>query len=376
MRVAVVHDFLCQRGGAERVVLHLCRLLADPVVVTSLYVPEATYPEFSRYEVRAARTAGVDEAATFRRRALSYPSDFRRADVSDAEVVIVSSSAFAHHVRHPRSAVYWHTPPRFLYDASAYVRSRPGSFALEAATRPFRRVDAAAARAHLLHAANSRRTADRLARCYGIETSVIHPPLALGAFPPAPPEPPRRRAALVVSRLLPYKRVDLAVAACARAGIPLTVVGEGPDEGRIRRLAAGADVSFLGSLGDEELRVAYLEHAVVVAPAVEDFGFVPLEAALCGRPSVAPLADGLTATVRDGLTGRLVRGWSVAEWSEAILATMSARFSGEALRLHAAAFGPDVFDAAFARFIGKVADPSGLFAAGASSGRALAEAAL
>lgn len=369
MRVAVVHDFACQRGGAERVVLHLCRLLDDPVIVTSLYVPEATYPEFASYEVRAARTATPDEAVSFRRRALSYPADFRRADLSDAEVAIVSSSAFAHHVRHPLSAVYWHTPPRFLYDSSAYVRSRRASAALAFAASPLRRSDAKAARAHRIHAANSLRTATRLEKAYGLSATVIHPPLAMASFLPHGPARPEARSALVVSRLLPYKRVDLAVAACGRAGVPLTVVGEGPDEARIRRLAHGLDVNFVRSLSDDELQAMYAAHAVVVAPAVDDFGFVPLEAALCGRPAVAPFADGLTVNVADGVTGRLVRGWSVSEWSEAIVSVLEADYSPELLRRHAASFGPAGFDAAFTRFIGQIADPAQVLAPRRSSSR-------
>src|SRR5271156_641478 len=145
MRVAVVHDFLSQRGGAERVVLHLARRLPDPTIFTSLYAPEDTYPEFREHRVIASRRASGSEAKRFRSRALSYPVQFRDLDLSRFDLVIVSSSSFAHHVRHPHSAVYWHTPPRFLYDPGAYFSSRVAARALSLGLRPLRRPDREAA---------------------------------------------------------------------------------------------------------------------------------------------------------------------------------------------------------------------------------------
>ena len=358
MRVAIVHDFACQRGGAERVVLSLCRLLADPVVVTSLYVPEATYPELARYEVRAARVGTARDAERFRSRALSYARDFRAVDVSDAGLAIVSSSAFAPHVRHPRSLVYWHTPPRFLYDPSAYGASPVLARALATGLAPVRRGDRRAALAHGGHAANSRRTAARLKTAYGIDARVIYPPLDLerlpGALSPAP-EVPR---ALVVSRLLPYKRVDLAIKACALAGIPLPVVGAGPDAARLRNLEEARGVRFLEAVGDEALGELYATHAVVLSPAIDDFGYVPIEAAYAGRPVVAADGGGTNENVRDFRTGRLVEGDDERAWARALLEVLGQDWAPERLRDHAETFGHDAFAGRLRRFIGTLVDPA------------------
>ena len=165
MSIALVHDFLSQRGGAERVVLHLARVLRDPVIVTSLYAPEDTFAEFEEFPVLAARRTSGATARRFRAQVLAYPETFRSFDLSPFDMVVVSSSAFAHHVAHPRSAVYWHTPPRFLYDPVSYAPWAPPTaltLAANAVTRGLRRRDGQAARAHQLHAANSRRTAGRL----------------------------------------------------------------------------------------------------------------------------------------------------------------------------------------------------------------------
>ena len=125
MSIALVHDFLSQRGGAERVVLQLARVLRDPVIVTSLYAPADTYAEFEEFPVLAARRTSGAPARHFRAQVLAYPGIFRSFDLRPFDLVVISSSAFAHHVVHPRSAVYWHTPPRFLYDPMSYASWAP-----------------------------------------------------------------------------------------------------------------------------------------------------------------------------------------------------------------------------------------------------------
>ncbi|MGA7417139.1 MAG: hypothetical protein WBW80_04030, partial [Acidimicrobiales bacterium] len=150
MSIALVHDFLSQRGGAERVVLHLARVLRDPVILTSLYAPGDTFAEFEEFPVLAVRRTSGAAASRFRAQVLAYPGTFRSLDLSRFDVVVISSSAFAHHVVHPRSAVYWHTPPRFLYDPVSYAPWAPPTsltIAANAATWGLRRRDRQAARA-------------------------------------------------------------------------------------------------------------------------------------------------------------------------------------------------------------------------------------
>ena len=364
VRVAIAHDFLCQRGGAERVVLHLASILNDAFIATSVYSPEATYPEFASMDVRAGRLASKKEARRFRSRVLSYPHMFSSLDLSEADFVVVSSSAFAHHVRHERSVVYWHTPPRFLYDPAAYLPFRASSAVTTLSTGiakavlyPLRRSDRRSAAHHLSHAANSKRTAGKLRAAYGVDPVVLHPPLDLERLSrPLSPLPSLPRA-LVVSRLLPYKGVDVAIAACRQLGLPLTVVGSGPEEDRLRMLG-GSLTTFKGMLSDEELVDVFLSHSVVLCPGVEDFGYVPLEAGYCGRPVVGLLGSGAAESVIAGQTGELVDGWEPGLWSAAIDEVLGRSWDPERLRSAAERFGPAGFNAGFAEWISEWVDPS------------------
>jgi len=349
VRVALVHDFLTQRGGAERVVLHLARTLADPVIVTALYAPEQTYPEFRALEVMAHRWVDGNDARHFRRHVLAYPKQFASFDLSDFDLAIISSSAFAHHVRHPLSAVYWHTPPRFLYDPGAYLHS---TFAGRVASLPLwslRRGDRRAATAHQLHSANSLRTAARLRRCYGIEATVIHPPFD-GSHLGALTNPPASPRALVVSRLLPYKRVDVAIAACESLGLPLTVVGDGPERVRLQSMASSS-TTFRGVLSDAALAEAYATHSLVICPGSEDFGFVPLEAGYAGRPVIASMRGGASETVVSGRTGLLVDGWDVDDWAAAIAWVLEHQWHPGDLRTCTSQFDAAHFDAAARKWL-------------------------
>lgn len=364
MRVALVHDFLSQRGGAERVVLHLARVLRDPVIVTSLYAPEDTYSEFAEFPVSSPRHVSGAAARRFRAHVLSYPRTFRSFDLSGFDLVVISSSAFAHHVDHPRSAVFWHTPPRYLYDPGSYVPWAPRfplTTAVNAVTTPLRRRDGYAAGSHRLHAANSRRTAVRLRQAYGLDVPVLHPPLDTKEFPSSPVPFTGRERALVVSRLLPYKRVDLAIAACRRAGIPLTVIGAGPDHGRLQRMADHS-VTFRSGLSDAELAQTYAEHALVLCPGQEDFGYIPIEAAYAGRPVVAAAGAGADETVLHGTSGLLVRGTDPTVWARAIESVLGRTWSPARLHDSASRFSADRFTAGLAEWLSPLADPAELFA--------------
>lgn len=356
MRVALVHDFLSQRGGAERVVLALAKVLADPVIVTALYSPEQTYPEFADMEIQAVRRASGSEARRFRSRVLSYPRTFRALDLAGFDVAVISSSSFAHHVRHPRSAVYWHTPPRFLYDAGAYFPSLPIRALAAAAGSPLRPTDRRAAKGHLVHAANSQRTAAKLRRLYKIDSQVLYPPLASGALPVTLSPVGGSPSALVVSRLLPYKRIDVAIAACRSLGIPLTVVGDGPDRSRLTHLADDS-VRFRHDLTNEELAAAYVQHSVVICPGQEDFGYIPAEAAYAGRPVVAAAGGGAEETVLHGSTGVLVAGDDPEAWADAIKWVLAQDWDPTELRDASARFSAAEFAIGVSRWLAPIIDP-------------------
>jgi len=355
MKTAIVHDYLSQRGGAERFVLGLCGLFPDAPVYTSIYAPARTYPEFADIEVRTSSLQGRVNPDQFRRSVLRLPAAFSELDLSEFDQVVISTSGFAHHVRHPRTAVYCHTPPHFLYDSRLYLGSRARAAAVRAPFAWLRRIDRIAAARHGSYVANSVQTSRRIKAVYGRESRVIHPPLTTGHLPDRL-LPPRLPRALVIARLLAYKRIDVAIAACRRAGLGLTIVGEGPEEGRLRRLADG-DVVFLGRQSDDELRGLFEGHAVVLAPGLEDFGYGPVEANYAGRPVVALRAGGALETVEDGVNGILVDSWDEAAWSDALNAAMARDWSPAALRATTSRFGVDVFGANVTSWLDGIEQP-------------------
>ncbi len=348
MTVAIVHDFLTQRGGAERVVLHLAEMVHDPIIVTSCYAPDSTYPEFQNLPVWADELMAERGAEQFRRRAFSYGKAFRKKDLSFADAVIVSSSSFAHHIVSDRALIIWHTPPRFLYDPGAYFKQPLVAKGFELATTGYRRQDKRAALGHHKHLAVSERTAGRLRSAYGIDPDVLHPPFDSEHFSGDMAAPPASPRALVVSRLLPYKRVDLAIEACAQAGVPLTVIGQGPDEDRLRA-QAGSTVTFVPEVSEQELLDAYEGHTLVLNPAIDDFGYIPLESAARGRPVVAAREGGAAETVADGVTGFLVEGDSVHSWAGAIRQTVAAHWDVADMRQAITRFDSKHFDQGLVR---------------------------
>ena len=350
MKLAIVHDFLSQAGGAERMVLELARMFPDAPIYTSFYVNESTYPEFAAADIRTSRLQGRIHADRFRSAVLRYPGAFRSFDLSQFEAVLVSTSAFAHHVVHHRTFVYWHTPPRFLYETSAYDLSRLKRRLAGLALPLLRAADRRAAIRHRSYAANSAGTARRLRAVYGRESRIIHPPLWTGHLPSRPPPSPPRPRGLVVSRLLPYKSIDVAIRACASAGIPLTIVGEGPDEARLRS-EGGAGVQFLGRLPDAELADVFADHSVVLVPGREDFGYLPLEANYSGRPVVALASGGSLETVVDGITGRLVEGTDEHSWASALREVHERAWSPEALRKATERFQTGAFQLAMRQWM-------------------------
>jgi glycosyltransferase involved in cell wall biosynthesis len=193
--------------------------------------------------------------------------------------------------------------------------------------------------------ANSAYVAGRIARYYNRQATVLHPPVDTGFFTPdgTPPSSPF----LVVSALVPYKRIDVAVDAATRLGVPLTVVGIGPDLDRLRA-RAGTNVTFLGTVHGEALRTLYRQAQALVLPAEEDFGIAPVEAMGCGRPVLAFAAGGALETVRPGITGTLVPEQHADAFAEAMRTFRADAFDPAAIRRHAEAFSTERFEAGFA----------------------------
>jgi glycosyltransferase involved in cell wall biosynthesis len=350
-RVAIVHDYLTQRGGAERVVLALASALPGAPIYTSFYAPDETFPEFADLDVRTMAMNRIGVLRDHHRLALPVlASAFSRLRVA-ADVAICSSTGWAHGADvSGRCVVYCHSPARWLWAKDQYLP--PGSSIAKRATmavleRPLRAWDVRAARRADRYLVNSSLIRDRVKRAYDIDAEVVPPPFTLAVD--GPRRPPVRGLEpgffLCVSRLLVYKNVRQVVEAFA--ALPdqrLVVVGSGPDEAAVRA-AAGHNVSFTGTVGDEELAWLYANAIGLVAGSYEDFGITPLEAAAFGVPVAALRWGGFLDTVRDGETGVFFDRPDPGLIRDAVVRLLDRPWDRAGLVAHAATFSEDRFAA-------------------------------
>lgn len=347
MRVAIVHDYLNQAGGAERVVVSLNRLFPEAPIFTTLLDLDRTWPELRGADIRASwmqRLPGVDKH--FKAYLPLYPLAITQMDLSEFDLVISSSSAFAKAVRTRPDALhlcYCHTPMRCLWDYDRYVaREQLGPLTralLPVAIRQLRRWDLATANRPDMYVANSSVVAQRIRSCYGQDAAVLPPPIEVHRYAPSPVQ---EDYYLVVSRLVPYKRVDLVVEAFNQLGRPLLVVGDGPDRPVLERMA-GPRIRFLGKLPDETVARLFSRCQAFILPGEEDFGITPLEANATGRPVIAYGAGGALDTVVEGQTGILFRHASARSLIDAVRACERQPWNPAAIRRHAERFSEQAF---------------------------------
>ena len=342
--VAIAHDYLNQFGGAERVTLELAAIWPDAPIYTSLYRPGSTFPEFRDRDVRTSFVDRLPVDGGFRNVAPLYPAAFSSFGELDYDLVVSSSSGWAHGVRtaeHTTHVVYSHAPARWLYSPETYLGAgSPRQRLLNVVSPALRMWDKRAAlRAdgYITIAGNVR---ERLKAAYGIDAAVVHPPVDVKRFRPRP----RGERLLVASRLLPYKRVDLIVDAATRAGLALDVVGEGPEMDDLRG-RAGPTVEFHGRVDDQTLVELFEGARAVCMPGIEDFGLVPVEANAAGKPAIAFAARGALETVEDNVTGALFAEPTVDAVLDAVRRADAVSASPEELAVRAQRFSVDRFRA-------------------------------
>ncbi len=309
-RVAIAHDYLTQRGGAERVVLAMLRAFPDAVIHTTLYDPDLTYPEFQDALIVTSALNSIRPFRRHHRMALPFLPLVSESVSIDADVVLVSSSGWAHGFETSgKRLVYCYSPARWLYETEDYLGGRPSQsltgLALLGMRPALRAWDRRAAQRGDHYLAISRVVQDRIRRVYGREAPVVPAPHSMDTSLPQQSVAEAARLPafyLLVSRLLPYKNVDAAVRAFDGLESHLVVVGSGPMEAELHAMASES-VTFLRDISDEELRWLYAHCRAVIAPSHEDFGLTPLEGAAYGRPSLSLRGGGYLDTVVDGVTG-------------------------------------------------------------------------
>ncbi len=346
-RVAIVHDYLTQRGGAERVVLSMAKAFPATPIFTSLYDPDGTYPEFRDLDVRPM--AWLNRAPLLRRHhraalPLLAPA-FSRLHV-EADVVLCSSSGWAHGTRVAgRKIVYCHTPARWLYQQERYLDrdAHVPRLALAALRGPLMQWDRRAAASADLYLANSTAVAARVQELYGITAQVVPAPHSMDpGAPQVSVDSVTPDFFLCVSRLLPYKNVHVLLEAFRDLPHQLVIVGTGPQEPALRGMAS-PNVRLLGRVSDPELRWLYANCQAVVSASYEDYGLTPLEAAAFGKPAVVLRWGGFLDTVIDGVTGLLFDSPEPVLVRRTIQELCRRRWPPEQLVAHAAAYSEQAF---------------------------------
>ena len=359
-RVALVHDWLTGMRGGERALEAICELFPDATRFALLHVPGTVSGTIEARPIHTSFIQRLPRSHRYYRPLLPlFPAAVEQFDLDDFDLVISTSHCTAKSVVPPgrtRHLCYCFTPMRYAWDqfdvyfgpdrVSGSV-SRLFRWGLSAMAR----WDVSTAGRVNRYVAISQYVAGRIRRYYNRDASVVYPPVDTALFRPSG-EPPGA-SLLMVSALVPYKRIDLAIRACALAGAPLRIAGTGPELARLRE-SAGPSVEFLGSLSDEQVRTAYQKAAAVLLPGIEDFGIVPIEAQACGRPVIALAQGGACETVIDGSTGILVTESTDAAFAAAIDRVRRDRFDAIAIRRHALRFSRARFHAAFRQQVDQV----------------------
>ena len=358
IKVAIVHDYLNQYGGAERVVEALAELYPDAPIYTSIHFPAGVQHRFDQHTVKTSfmqRLPAISKR--FQAYFMFYPYAFESFDFSQYDLVISSSSAWAKGIiTGPKTLhiCYCHTPARFLWQYEDYAR-RERFGGLAKSLLPFflsrvRLWDVTSAMRPDFYVANSQTVAERIAKYWHREAVVINPPVEVGAIPYTPG--PRQDFYLWVGRLIPYKRADVAVQAFKQLDLPLKVVGTGRDMAAIKALA-GPRTEFLGYLPDEEVRQLMSQCKAFIQVGAEDFGITPVEAMAGGAPVIAIRANGPAEIVREGETGLFFD----EQTPEAVAAAVrqfearQAEFDSTVIRRYAEGFNRELFCRRFGEYV-------------------------
>lgn len=358
MKVAVVHDWLTGMRGGEKVLEAILELFPAADLYTLFHKPGSVSPQIERHPIR---TSSLQKWATYigdyRKLLPLFTGAIREWDFSSYDLIISSSHCVAKGVRGERAlhVCYCHTPMRYIWDRfdDYFPRHRPLKRAMAALmARRLRAWDRRTA-ANVDHfIANSTFVRERIRRYYDREAEVIHP-FVDEAFLRRPFNQVRSNYHVIVSALVPYKRLELAIDAANELDLRLLIIGEGPSRGSLQRRVRGK-AEFLGAVATETVMECLSSACSLILPGVEDFGITPLEAMACGTPVVAFREGGALDTVIDGKTGLFFDRPDTASLAEALHAADKRSWDRAVLRAHAARFSKPYFQRRFQEFLSKV----------------------
>jgi glycosyltransferase involved in cell wall biosynthesis len=346
-KTLVFHDNFAQMGGAERVTEEIHRALPGSTLGTTLTARERLSAYLQAQPIKTTWMQWLPaKAKLFRWYFLLYPFAVEGFDTGQYELIVTSCFGYAKGIKRNRGALhvcYCHTPMRWVWRTSDYLARENMSplkrRLLLLALKPLRAWEMKAAKRPDFYIANSRAVAKRLKDSFGVDSTVIAPPIETQRFNVSPEVDDYY---LVLSRLVPYKRIDLAVRACNTAGRKLKIIGSGPDLERLREIA-GNTVEFLGRQSDEMVATLISRCRALIFPGEEDFGMTPLEANAAGRPVIAFAGGGALETIIPGLNGIFFDEPTVDSLVEAIERFEAMNWQPEAIRAHAETYDAAVF---------------------------------
>jgi glycosyltransferase involved in cell wall biosynthesis len=357
MKVALVHELLTMKGGAENVLRILAEMFPDAPIYTLLYNKEKLGDWFPKERVRPS-IAQPSYSSQLIARSLAFnhhlylnkfPHAVEQWNFNDFDLVISSSSAFAHGIitnGKPKHLSYVHSPARYLWDQTHAVQQRAHPLTRWYLSKTFHKLriwDAEAAKRADMILAASNEVQRRIELYWERESDVVYPPIHDSFFPAHSPQPTAHSYFLIVSTLARYKQIDLAINACNKIGASLKIVGEGPDISRLQRMA-GPTVEFLGYRSGDALKEIYSGATATIFPGLEDFGLVPVESMACGTPVIAYRGGGALETMIEGETGAFFSPQNSEELAQILQSFDHKKYSEENCRKQALKFSRSEFE--------------------------------
>jgi glycosyltransferase involved in cell wall biosynthesis len=357
MKVALVHDYLNQMGGAERVVMALHEIFPEAPIYTSIYDPQRVDAAFQKMDIRTSFMQKLPMVTKHHQPYLPfYPFAMESLDLRGYDLVLSSSSAFGKGViTRPETLhiCYCYTPMRWCWNYDEYVeREQLGKMArriLPFLITGLRIWDQTSAMRVDHFIAISPVVAERIQKYYRRDAVIIPPPVEARRFS-FNPTVQVEDYFLIVSRLIPYKRIDIAIEACNALQVPLIIIGSGRDLERLKKMS-GPTIRFMGRLSDEEVLRYYTHCRAFLFPGEEDFGITPLEAQAAGRPVIAYGAGGALASVVDGVTGMFFNEQTVKSLADALTSFDERTYDPQTIRNHALEFDLPRFHRRILQFI-------------------------
>jgi glycosyltransferase involved in cell wall biosynthesis len=361
MKIAVVHDYFTQLGGAEKVAEQLYRMVPNPSLYATVAFPDCMPAGLKQANVLTSWMQNLPKIEKYYRLYfLLYPLGVGALDLSEYDLVLSSSSGYAKGVQTNRDAVhvcYCHTPMRWAWSFQNYAGRESFGFGeralLPMLIRGLRLWDEGASRQPDHFVANSRVVAERIRRAYDRSAEVIHPPIDIDRFHAVDEQ---EDYYVVLARLISYKRIDLAVRACSERDKKLVVIGAGPDRENLQSMA-GPSVTFLGRASDAQVEYVVSRCRALLFPGEEDFGMAPLEVAAAGRPTIAYRAGGALETIIENVTGLFFDQQTPEHLGDALERFERQEWSSEALRRHSESFSVEVFQDRFRAFLRRIGAP-------------------